>query len=287
MFMCLFRLPFVEKNFLQCKHLYWDVSVFTMVILGAKARNNTTRSLLHPKTSLHSFFLERCDRRLHLNSVLYPQRSHVKRVLLAISLCFLRWHFKDVGALSSTYCNTTCFMLFTSPAKYSRPLSGRCRNIPLNKWISSLSASTWSPPNHPKYTTIVPSGYAEMRLWGCVVRPILTQQAFISTLFFYTSSKKPIHMSYSYNRKHKRSAQEVEEFELGDFENMRLTPGVIAFICAILGIIMLIAGIVIVMKQSKKPKEQRSNAWVATGYALMGVGLVVGIGAGIMLLRKM
>lgn len=46
------------------------------------------------------------------------------------------------------------------------------------------------------------------------------------------------------------------------------------------GVALFVPGYIIVAKQNKKPKEERSTALLVTGFVLMGLGMIVGLGFG-------
>jgi uncharacterized membrane protein HdeD (DUF308 family) len=46
------------------------------------------------------------------------------------------------------------------------------------------------------------------------------------------------------------------------------------------GAALFVPGFIIVAKQNKKPKEERSMPLLVTGFVLMGLGMIVGLGFG-------
>lgn len=44
--------------------------------------------------------------------------------------------------------------------------------------------------------------------------------------------------------------------------------------------LLFVPGFIIVTKQNKKPKEERSTGMLVLGFVLMGVGMIVGLGFG-------
>ena len=57
--------------------------------------------------------------------------------------------------------------------------------------------------------------------------------------------------------------------------------GIAATIIFILiAVALFVPGYILVAKQHKKPKEQRDKGLLITGYVLMGIGAVVGLGFG-------
>lgn len=65
-----------------------------------------------------------------------------------------------------------------------------------------------------------------------------------------------------------------------------LDYGLATLIFTFIGLLCFIPGLMIVMKQHKKPKEQKSTTWLITGFALMGIGMTIGMGMGIYCLSK-
>jgi len=55
----------------------------------------------------------------------------------------------------------------------------------------------------------------------------------------------------------------------------------------IIGFALFIPGYIIVAKQHKKPKEERDKALLITGYVLMGIGAVIGLGLGASVMLNM
>lgn len=46
------------------------------------------------------------------------------------------------------------------------------------------------------------------------------------------------------------------------------------------GAALFVPGYIIVAKQNKKPKEERSTGLLVAGFVLMGIGMIVGLGFG-------
>lgn len=44
--------------------------------------------------------------------------------------------------------------------------------------------------------------------------------------------------------------------------------------------LLFVPGFIIVTKQNKKPKEERSTGMLVLGFVLMGIGMIVGLGFG-------
>lgn len=65
-------------------------------------------------------------------------------------------------------------------------------------------------------------------------------------------------------------------------EGMAFTAGgaVIYIILMIAGLAFFIPGLLIVLNQMKKPKDKQNNGLKITGYILMGIGVVLGMGTG-------
>lgn len=59
--------------------------------------------------------------------------------------------------------------------------------------------------------------------------------------------------------------------------------GLAMMIFVFVGLLFLIPGLIIVMKQLKKPKNERSTGWLVFGFILMGLGVIVGLGVGVSL----
>lgn len=63
-------------------------------------------------------------------------------------------------------------------------------------------------------------------------------------------------------------------FQFGFFAG--LGSGLATLIFTLVGMLFFIPGLIIVLKQNKKPKEQRNKGLLITGFILMGIGLIVG-----------
>ena len=59
-----------------------------------------------------------------------------------------------------------------------------------------------------------------------------------------------------------------------------LGSGLALMIFTFIGMVLFIPGLIIVMKQNKMPKEQRSTGMLVLGFALMGLGMIFGMGLG-------
>jgi hypothetical protein len=54
-----------------------------------------------------------------------------------------------------------------------------------------------------------------------------------------------------------------------------------------IGLLFFIPGLIIVMKQNKKTKEERNKSLLVLGFVLMGLGVVVGMGMGLFLFSSL
>jgi hypothetical protein len=52
-------------------------------------------------------------------------------------------------------------------------------------------------------------------------------------------------------------------------------------IALIVAACLFIPGFMIVFKQNKLPKEERSTGWLVFGYILMALGMIIGLGFGV------
>ena len=68
-------------------------------------------------------------------------------------------------------------------------------------------------------------------------------------------------------------------FNMGFFGG--LGSGIAFMIFTLIGLLFFIPGLIIIIKQHKKPKEQRNKTALVFGYVLMFLGLVVAGGIGI------
>lgn len=59
-----------------------------------------------------------------------------------------------------------------------------------------------------------------------------------------------------------------------------LGSGLALMIFTFIGMVFFIPGLIIVLKQNKKPKDQRSTGMLVLGFILMGLGMIVGMGLG-------
>ena len=62
-----------------------------------------------------------------------------------------------------------------------------------------------------------------------------------------------------------------------------LGSGLATMVFTFAGLLLFVPGLVIVMRQTKKPKDQRSRGWLVFGFVLMALGMVVGMGMGLLL----
>lgn len=71
---------------------------------------------------------------------------------------------------------------------------------------------------------------------------------------------------------------------IGDFmkAGFGLTLGsfLASIIFMFLAVILFVPGFIMVTKQQKKPKDQRNTTVWITGYVLMGLGMILGLGFG-------
>jgi hypothetical protein len=68
-------------------------------------------------------------------------------------------------------------------------------------------------------------------------------------------------------------------FRMGFFSSL---GGILAMmIFVFIGLLFFIPGLIIVMKQHKKEKADRSTGMLVLGYILMGIGMILGLGMGL------
>jgi hypothetical protein len=79
--------------------------------------------------------------------------------------------------------------------------------------------------------------------------------------------------------------QEIEVQHGGNSINMdffgSLGAGLATLVIMFLGIMFFIPGLMIILKQHKLPKEKRSTGLLVTGYTIMAVGILLGMGLAI------
>jgi hypothetical protein len=68
-------------------------------------------------------------------------------------------------------------------------------------------------------------------------------------------------------------------FSMGFFGG--LGSGLATMIFMFVGLLFFIPGLIIVLKQHKLPKEKRSKGLLVTGYILLAIGAIVGMGLGV------
>jgi len=71
----------------------------------------------------------------------------------------------------------------------------------------------------------------------------------------------------------------------GFFTSLGSWLSLMIFTC--IGLLFFIPGLIIVMKQNKKTKEERKQGLVVLGFVLMGIGMIVGLGMGLFLFSSL
>lgn len=69
--------------------------------------------------------------------------------------------------------------------------------------------------------------------------------------------------------------------KFGFFTGLGSWLSLMVFIC--IGLLFFIPGLIVVMKQNNKPKEERKKGLLILGFILMGLGIIIGMGLGLLL----
>ena len=77
---------------------------------------------------------------------------------------------------------------------------------------------------------------------------------------------------------HEIKASKSTWFSMGFFGG--LGSGLATMIFVFIAMVLFIPGLIIVIMQNKKPKEDRNTGLLVLGFALMGLGVIAGMGMG-------
>jgi hypothetical protein len=81
----------------------------------------------------------------------------------------------------------------------------------------------------------------------------------------------------------KESAMSLIKF--GFFTGLGSWLSLMVFI--FIGLLFFIPGLIVVMKQNNKPKEERKKGLLILGFILMGIGMIIGMGMGLFLFSSL
>jgi len=77
-------------------------------------------------------------------------------------------------------------------------------------------------------------------------------------------------------------SQKMDYFQFGFFSS--LGSSLVMIILSVVGLLFFIPGLIIVLKENKKAKEDKKKGKLILGFILMLIGIVVGFTVGIVLL---
>lgn len=83
------------------------------------------------------------------------------------------------------------------------------------------------------------------------------------------------------NDKMEMTMSNSNAFSMGFFSGLGSSLATMIF--TFVGLLFFIPGLIMVMRQTKKPKEERSKGMIITGFVLMAIGMLFGMGMGLVL----